>query len=153
MSVLSPDELEGALRDVGARRYHNLHTFHRVLHGGRLSRGQVQAWALNRFYYQSRIPAKDAIVLSRLPTPELRRAWRSRLVDHDGDEPDAGGIARWLRLTDALGLDRAAVESCRLILPATRFAVDAYVPLRGRAQPARGGRVLADGAVLARDHR
>ena len=124
---LSPDELEAGLRRIGADRYHNLHPFHRALHDGRLDRSQVQAWALNRYYYQSRIPAKDATLLARLPSAELRREWRARLVDHDGDAPGAGGIARWLVLTDALGLDRDYVVSLEGLLPATRFAVDAYV--------------------------
>jgi len=125
--MLSPDGLEAALRAIGAERYHNLHPFHRLLHDGKLDKGQVQAWALNRFYYQSRIPAKDATLLARLPTPELRREWRSRLLDHDGDAPGTGGIARWLRLAEGLGLDPAMVEGATRILPATRFAVDAYV--------------------------
>ncbi|MDB5361181.1 MAG: pyrroloquinoline quinone biosynthesis protein PqqC [Rhodospirillales bacterium] len=124
---LTPGQLEQALRDIGARRYHNLHPFHRLLHDGRLTREQVQAWALNRYYYQSRIPAKDANLLARLPTPELRRTWRTRLVDHDGDGTGEGGIERWLHLTAALGLDRDYVVSTAGILPATRFAVDAYV--------------------------
>lgn len=124
---MSPDELEAALRQIGAERYHNLHPFHRALHDGRLDRFQVQAWALNRYYYQSRIPAKDATLLARLPTPELRREWRSRLIDHDGDAPGTGGVARWLTLTDGLGLDRELVMSLDALLPATRFAVDAYV--------------------------
>ena len=127
MSVLAPDELEDALRAIGAERYHHLHPFHRALHDGRLSRGQVQAWALNRYYYQSRIPAKDATLLARLPTAELRREWRSRLVDHDGDAPGTGGVARWLLLTDGVGLDRDYVTSLAGLLPATRFSVDAYV--------------------------
>ena len=125
--LLSPDELEAALRAIGAARYHNLHPFHRALHDGRLTRAQVQAWALNRYYYQASIPAKDATLLARLPTAELRREWRRRLVDHDGDAPGTGGVARWLKLTDGLGLDRAYVESLEGLLPATRFAVDAYV--------------------------
>ena len=124
---LSPDELEAALRRIGAERYHNLHPFHRLLHGGRLSRGQVQAWALNRYYYQSSIPAKDATLIARLPTADLRREWRRRLVDHDGDAPGTGGVARWLKLAEGVGLDRAYVESTAGILPTTRFAVDAYV--------------------------
>lgn len=124
---MSPDELEAALRRIGAERYHARHPFHRLLHEGRLDRGQVQAWALNRYYYQSMIPIKDAALLSRLPTPELRRAWRQRLVDHDGEAPGEGGIARWLALTDSLGLERAYVVSTRGLLPGTRFAVDAYV--------------------------
>ncbi len=125
--ILTPDGLEAALRAIGAERYHNLHPFHKLLHGGQLSRGQVQAWALNRFYYQSRIPAKDAFLLARLPTPDLRRAWRSRILDHDGDGPGTGGIARWMRLAEGVGLDPDYVASTRGILPATRFAVDAYV--------------------------
>jgi pyrroloquinoline-quinone synthase len=124
---LSPDELEAALRRIGAERYHNLHPFHRLLHGGRLNRGQVQAWALNRYYYQASIPAKDASLIARLPSADLRREWRRRLVDHDGDAPGTGGVARWMKLAEGVGLDRGYVESTVGILPATRFAVDAYV--------------------------
>lgn len=124
---LSPDELERRLRAIGAERYHILHPFHHLLHDGRLNKGQVQAWALNRYYYQASIPAKDASLLARLPTPELRREWRRRLVDHDGDGTHPGGVERWLRLTDGLGLDRELVVSLRGLLPATRHAVDAYV--------------------------
>ena len=124
---LSPSELRQALQAIGEERYHNLHPFHRALHDGVLSRAQVQAWALNRYYYQSRIPAKDATLLARLPTADLRRAWRSRLHDHDGDAPGQGGVARWLKLAEGVGLDRAFVESTAGILPGTRFAVDAYV--------------------------
>ena len=125
--TLSPDGLEAALRAIGAERYHNRHPFHRALHDGRLDRGQVQAWALNRFYYQSRIPAKDATLIARLPSAELRREWRSRLIDHDGDAPGTGGVARWLRLAEGVGLDPDYVTSLEGLLPGTRFAVDAYV--------------------------
>lgn len=124
---MSPEELEAALRDIGARRYHRLHPFHHLLHGGRCSKGQVQAWALNRYYYQAMIPVKDAALIGRCTDSDIRREWRRRLVDHDGAQADDGGIARWLRLTDGLGLDRDYVTSLAGILPATRFAVDAYV--------------------------
>lgn len=127
MALLTPDALEAELRQIGRERYHNLHPFHRLLHDGKLNRGQVQAWALNRYYYQSRIPAKDATLLARLPTAELRREWRRRLEDHDGTGTSPGGVARWLKLAEGVGLDRAVVESTRAILPTTRFAVDAYV--------------------------
>lgn len=127
MKLLSPDELEAALRDIGARRYHRLHPFHTLLHGGRCSKGQVQAWALNRYYYQAMIPIKDASLIARCEDSATRRIWRSRLVDHDGDHEGDGGIARWLKLTDGLGLDRDYVTSLRGLLPATRFAVEAYV--------------------------
>ena len=127
MTLLSPAELESELRAIGARLYHDQHPFHRMMRDGELSRGQVQAWALNRFEYQRCIPLKDATILARMDDPALRRIWRQRLLDHDGDSTGDGGIARWLHLTDALGLDRALVESGRGLLPATRFAVQAYL--------------------------
>ena len=127
MKLLSADELEAQLRDIGARRYHNLHPFHRLLHAGRCSKGQVQAWALNRYYYQAMIPLKDAGLIARCEDSALRREWRSRLVDHDGGVEGEGGIARWLKLTGGLGFDPDYVMSTRGILPGTRFAVDAYV--------------------------
>jgi pyrroloquinoline-quinone synthase len=126
---LAPEELERRLRAVGAERYHVLHPFHRKLHGGELSKGQVQAWALNRYYYQASIPRKDATLLARLPTAELRREWRRRLEDHDGDGSKPGGVERWLKLTDGLGLERDYVVSLQGLLPGTRYAVDAYVAL------------------------
>jgi coenzyme PQQ biosynthesis protein C len=127
MKLLSPGDLEAALRDIGARRYHRLHPFHGMLHGGKCSKGQVQAWALNRYYYQAMIPIKDASLIARCEDSAVRREWRSRLVDHDGEHDGDGGIARWLKLTDGLGLERDYVTSTRGLLPGTRFAVEAYV--------------------------
>ena len=125
--LLSPAEFEAALRAIGAERYHNLHPFHRRLHGGELTKAQVQAWALNRYYYQHCIPLKDAALIARADNAALRREWRARLVDHDGEHDDDGGTARWLALAEGLGLDRAYVASTKGILPGTRFAVEAYV--------------------------
>jgi coenzyme PQQ biosynthesis protein C len=124
---LTPDQLEARLRRIGAERYHDKHPFHRLMNSGDLTKAQLQAWALNRYYYQAIIPMKDAAIMSRMETAGLRRTWRQRIVDHDGDDADSGGIARWIALTEGLGLDRAYVESTIGILPATRFAVDAYL--------------------------
>jgi pyrroloquinoline-quinone synthase len=124
---LDPDALEADLRAIGEARYHVHHPFHRRLHDGALSKGQVQAWALNRYCYQAAIPRKDAALIARCHDPELRRQWRRRLADHDGDAPGDGGLARWLRLAEGLDLDVEAVRAERLALPATRFACEAYV--------------------------
>jgi pyrroloquinoline-quinone synthase len=124
---MSPAELDSAIRAVGAERYHDRHPFHRLLHGGKLNKGQVQAWALNRYCYQSAVPRKDAALIARAHDRELRRHWVQRLLDHDGNRDEAGGIERWLVLTDALGLDRDYVVSREGALPATKFAVEAYV--------------------------
>lgn len=125
--TLTSDDLERRLRQIGAERYHSLHPFHKMLHGGELTFGQVQAWAVNRYVYQAAIPRKDAGLMARLEDRDLRREWIHRIHDHDGIGGDAGGIERWLKLTDGLKLDRSYVVSTAGALPATRFAVEAYV--------------------------
>jgi len=130
--LLTVAELAARLRALGEERYHHRHPFHLLMHEGKLTRGQLQAWALNRFYYQSRIPVKDALVLSRTDDTEFRRLWRKRLVDHDGERPGDGGIERWLKLAEATGLNRERVESGREVLPAVRYAVNAYLELVSR---------------------
>jgi pyrroloquinoline-quinone synthase len=115
------------LLQIGKERYHDKHPFHDMLHGGRCTMTQVRAWVINRYYYQSRIPMKDAAFLSRCDDPQMRRAWRARIEDHDGGVDEGGGIRRWLRLAEAVGLDSAYVASTRGVLSSTRFAVDAYV--------------------------
>lgn len=123
----SADEMTAELERIGKERYHSLHPFHRLLHDGRLDHGQVQAWALNRYYYQCSIPRKDLTLMARISDVELRREWRSRVIDHEGDIDGSGGIQRYLQLCERLGLDLDYVRSCEGILPGTRFAVDAYV--------------------------
>ncbi len=123
------DELRAAMRKVGEERYHHKHPFHLLMHEGKLSRGQLQAWALNRYYYQSIIPMKDALILSRATDPSFRRVWRKRIVDHDGDEQRNGGILRWIKLAEATGLDRERVMRGDEVLPATRFIGNEYLHL------------------------
>jgi coenzyme PQQ biosynthesis protein C len=124
---LAAQEFEKRLRRIGEERYHDKHPFHRLMNSGELSKVQLQAWALNRYYYQAAIPMKDATILSRMGNVDLRRIWRQRIVDHDGGSDDQGGLARWIALTDGLGLDRRYVMSTDGILPTTRFAVDSYL--------------------------
>jgi coenzyme PQQ biosynthesis protein C len=125
--LMTPDELAAELRAIGAERYHWHHPFHIAMKAGELSKAQLQAWALNRYYYQATIPIKDATILARMHDPAMRRLWRQRIIDHDGETASEGGIERWLKLTDGLGLERAYVVSTAGLLPGTRFAVDAYV--------------------------
>jgi pyrroloquinoline-quinone synthase len=126
---LPADEFVACLHAIGEERYHHKHPFHLLMHEGKLGRGQLQAWALNRYYYQSRIPIKDATILARSEDAEFRRAWRKRIFDHDGDGTHPGGIEKWLRLVEATGLTREQAERGGGILPAVRYAVDAYVDL------------------------
>jgi pyrroloquinoline-quinone synthase len=119
-------ELGARLRAQG-RRYHNLHPFHRRMDAGELSPEELQRWVANRFYYQKCIPLKDAAVLSNCPEVEVRREWIKRIIDHDGTGEGTGGIESWLRLGEALGVSREELLSERRVLPAVRYAVDAYV--------------------------
>jgi pyrroloquinoline-quinone synthase len=123
----SPEAFIERLRQEGARRYHDEHPFHKRMHEGTLTREQLQQWVLNRYYYQTRIPIKDAVIVSKSEDPEFRRAWSQRIFDHDGREGEEGGLEKWWRLGDAVGLDRDELVSCRSVLPGVRFACDAYV--------------------------
>ena len=127
--LLSGEELHARLLAVGHAQYHHRHPFHLRMHAGTLTRGQLQAWALNRYYYQSRIPIKDALILAKSDDPAFRRAWRKRILDHDGDADGYGGIEKWIQLAEATGLSREEVISCSGLLPGVRYAVDAYLAL------------------------
>jgi len=128
-AALPREELVQWLRREGESRYHDHHRYHALMHDGKLTKLQLQQWVLNRYYYQTRIPIKDAIILSKSEDPAFRRMWIHRVLDHDGEREDDGGLALWLRLAEGVGLDRDEVASCRSVLPGVRFACDGYVEL------------------------
>ena len=127
--VLDTEAFVARLREEGEKRYHDRHPFHVRMHAGELSRRQIQAWVENRFYYQTRIPIKDALILSKSEDATFRRLWMHRVTDHDGTQPNEGGLALWLLLAEGVGLDRERVASTRDVLPGVRFACDGYVQL------------------------
>src|ERR1700683_83864 len=127
--LLSEASFIAGFHAIGEERYHHKHPFHALMHEGKLTRGQLQAWALNRYYYQSRIPIKDAAILARSEDAAFRLAWRKRIIDDDGDGVVHGGIEKGLRLVEATGLSREQALKGDGILPATRFAGQAYVDL------------------------
>jgi pyrroloquinoline-quinone synthase len=122
----SREEFERRLR-AKESRYHVHHPFHIMMNEGKLTPAQIRGWVANRFYYQFSIPMKDGAVLSNCPDREVRRLWIQRILDQDGTGGEAGGLESWIRLGEAVGIDRAELTSLRLVLPAVRFAVDAYV--------------------------
>lgn len=128
----SAEEFESRLRAQG-RSYHIHHPFNVMLNSGRAEPAQIRAWVANRFYYQRSIPLKDAAILSNCEDRAVRRNWVQRILDHDGHGEDPGGIESWLRLAQAVGLERDEVESLSQVLPGVRFAVDAYVNFARRA--------------------
>ncbi|MET7527230.1 pyrroloquinoline-quinone synthase PqqC [Streptomyces sp900116325] len=124
---LPPAAFESEVRELAQSRYHDRHSFNVRMHRGELSPTELRTWVANRFHYQRSIPVKDALILAKLPEPAMRRSWLRRIQDHDGIADGEGGIERWLRLGEAVGLDRADLESGRNVLPGVRFAVDGYV--------------------------
>src|SRR6516165_8479875 len=124
---LGEKEFIAGFHTIGEERYHHKHPFHELMHEGKLNRGQLEAWVLNRYYYQEHIPVKDAAILARSKDPAFRVAWRKRILDHDGDGAKPGGIEKWLKLVEATGLSREQAIRGDGILPATRYAVQAYV--------------------------
>ncbi|HSN33045.1 MAG TPA: pyrroloquinoline-quinone synthase PqqC [Ideonella sp.] len=130
------EEFEARLRERG-KAYHIHHPYNVMLNSGRATREQIRGWVANRFYYQIAIPVKDAAILANCPERAVRRGWVQRILDHDGFElggvRDEGGIEAWLRLAEAVGLARDEVEDLRHVVPAVRFAVDAYVNFARRA--------------------
>jgi pyrroloquinoline-quinone synthase len=119
------------LRELGEARYHHRHPFNVLMHAGRLDHEDLRLWVANRYYYQTRIPIKDALILAKSEDPEFRRVWVQRVLDHDGrgaaDQP--GGLELWIQLGRALGLTRAQLESQQELLPGVRRACDDYVEL------------------------
>ncbi|MGW0925350.1 pyrroloquinoline-quinone synthase PqqC [Streptomyces sp. NPDC002755] len=126
-SAWSEDQLENRLRDLATARYHDHHPFNQRMHRGELSPDELRTWVANRFYYQWNIPVKDAHILAKLELPAMRRSWIRRIQDHDGVAGRDGGIERWLRLGEAVGLDRRELLAQRRLLPGARLAVDGYV--------------------------
>ena len=131
------EEFEARLRGKSTS-YHIHHPFHVMMAEGKLTREQLKGWVANRFYYQISIPLKDAAILSNCDDREIRREWILRILDHDGCTlggiQDEGGIEAWVGLGQAVGLSRDDVTSLRYVVPAARFAVDAYVNF-ARRQP------------------
>jgi pyrroloquinoline-quinone synthase len=126
---LSADALEARLREIGEERYHHRHPFNLRMHQGTLEPEEIRTWVANRYYYQTRIPIKDGLILAKAHDPGFRRGWIRRIHDHDGREPGTGGLELWLALAEAVGLDRGEVESLERVLPGVRRACDAYVEL------------------------
>ena len=124
--VLDPPSFEKKLRKLG-RRYHIHHPFNQAMYSGQLTPEQIRGWVVNRYYYQINIPKKDAHFLSKCPDRQTRALWVQRILDHDGYDGGEGGIAAWERLAVSTGIDLEQLRSGELVLPAVRFAVDAYV--------------------------
>ncbi len=127
MNPWTNGEFSERLRAIGEAQYHDKHPFHKLMNDGKLSQEQLQVWCQNRLYYQKSIPVKDSLLLSKIPHPEIRRVWVQRIIDHDGTADAPGGIEKWLRLGEAMGLDRHTDLIDEKLLPGVRYSVDAYV--------------------------
>ena len=126
------EEFEQKLRDK-EKYYHINHEFHILMNTGKLDKPAIQGWVANRFYYQTTIPIKDAAIMANCPDRDARRKWVQRIIDHDGEEGEDGGIEAWLQLGEAVGLTREELISYEHVLPGVRFAIDAYLNFARRA--------------------
>lgn len=124
-SAWTAEEFKAQLMQLNSR-YHIYHPFHQAMSDGKLNREQIQGWVANRFYYQITIPRKDAAILANSSDQNFRRRWIKRIIDHDGTENMPGGIDAWLRLAEAVGLQRPQVLDLSRVLPGVKFAVDGY---------------------------
>ncbi len=124
---LSKEAFVEWLTREGSARYHDHHPFHQLMHRGNLTKAQLQQWVLNRYYYQTRIPIKDAVILSKSEDPNFRRIWLRRIQDQDGQQEGEGGLTSWLELARGVSLDVEEVRSFRSVLPGVRLACDGYV--------------------------
>jgi len=124
---LSKEAFVERLTHEGSTRYHDKHPYHKLMHEGNLTKVQLQQWVLNRYYYQTRIPIKDALIVSKSEDPNFRRIWLRRIQDHDGADEGEGGLTSWLELARGVGLDVEEVRNCRSVLPGVRLACDGYV--------------------------
>ena len=123
----SAEDFEARLRGVGEERYHDKHPFNLRMHDGALSREEIQIWVRNRYYYQTRIPIKDGLILAKSGDSGFRREWIQRIHDHDGERAGDGGIELWIALGASVGLAREDMIDLRGILPGVRAACDDYV--------------------------
>jgi len=74
-----------------------------------------------------------------------------RIIDHDGDAPGTGGIERWLKLAEGVGLDRAYVQSTGASCGHAFRGRSLFNFVRDRRSSKAS--LVADGNVFARHHR
>jgi len=82
----------------------SLHPFHRLLHGGKLNKGQYRLGAHGILPEHDSL--KDAVVISRFRDRGIRQEWRHRIEDHDGD-PAPKAASALAQADRGLGLDSA----------------------------------------------
>ena len=65
LQAWTPEEFEAKLRAKSVS-YHIHHPFQVMMHEGKCSRAQLQAWVANRYYYQVSIPSKASSMPARV---------------------------------------------------------------------------------------
>lgn len=124
---MSKEVLRDELWSILEENYHHRHPFNVRMHNGELSPEEIRTWVQNRYYYQTRIPIKDGLIISKTEDPVFRREWIRRIKDHEGDKNKEGGLELWLKLAEGVGLDRDEVATLHNILPGVRRSCDSYV--------------------------
>ena len=141
------------LQAIGAERYHHRHPFPSAD-----ARRQADARPASGLGAQSLLLPEPS---SRSRTrrfcrgprmPHFRRAWRKRIIDHDGDGTHPGGIEKWLLLAEATGLAREQAIAATEFCPRRDTRCSAYMDFVS-THASGGGGIFAHRAFLARsDH-
>ncbi|MER6568697.1 pyrroloquinoline-quinone synthase PqqC [Streptomyces sp. NPDC001093] len=148
--ALTRDRFAARLYDLRGR-YWDSHPFHQRLHSGGCTPPELRHWVANRWYYQLCLTRKNAAIIANCPLPEVRRVWAERLGQQDGTSGTDGGLADWLVLAEAVGLDRAEVLDERHVARGVRFAVDGYLHFC-RTRPWTEGVAAALTEMFSPDH-
>ena len=116
-----------SLLKEGDKRFPSQHPFMKLFYEGKLTKQQMQGWAVNRYYFHRSIPSKEAAIVANCPD-HVRKFWAEKLMEEDGTDGKPSHPDLWLRFCEDLGLQRNEVKKAE-ILPAVRMAVDGYLNL------------------------
>lgn len=120
---LEKKEFIEELRSKLLPHYIDKHPLMKALYSGRLTKKQIQAWVINRFYFMRNVAIKDAAILSNCPEQEVRKIWISRALRREGIEGNIGDIDGWLEVGEAVGIKKEVLLRAKC-LPGVRFAVN-----------------------------
>lgn len=125
-----------SLIEEGQKRFPEQHPFLKLFYDGKLTLDQLRSWAVNRYYFHSHIPEKEAAIAANCP-PDVRQLWIEKLIEEAGEKGKPSHPDLWLKFCKDLGLAKEQVMKAE-VLPAVKMAVDGYLNL-ARYRPWRVG--------------
>jgi pyrroloquinoline-quinone synthase len=116
-------------RFVREGRIKQPHPWQVALSQGKVSKAGLIEYVKNRYYFLCNINRKDAQIIANCPIPDARRMLLRKYIDEEGQDVAGGRLgphyAMWLKISDAVGIPRGAMNSFEDVLPVYRYTVDA----------------------------